>query len=211
MNKLDCSLYLVTDRKAVGDKDFYKSVEEALEGGVSIIQLREKNISTLEFYKVAMDVKVIVNKYNVPLIINDRIDIAQAIDADGVHLGQEDLPLGLARKILGPDKIIGISARTIEDAKRAEKEGADYLGVGAMFTTNTKDNTVRITVDRLKEIKSSVNIPLVAIGGINQSNINELKDGKMDGVAVVSAILSHAKPREAAENLLKSIREFKSK
>lgn len=203
--KFDLTLYLVTDRKAVGNKDFFKAVEEALEGGVSLVQLREKNSSSLEFYNMAMDLKKLVLRYNVPLIINDRIDIAQAIDADGVHLGQEDLPLRLARQILGSDKIIGISARTVEDAIRAEQEGADYLGVGAMFNTNTKDNTVRITVDRLREIKCNVKIPVVAIGGINQSNIIELKEGKMDGVAVVSAILSKDNPKEAAENLYKSI------
>lgn len=201
MSKVDYTLYLVTDSKAVGNKDFLASIESAIQGGVTVVQLREKDVPSLMFYKTALALKEITSKYNVPLIINDRIDIAMAVDADGVHLGQSDLPVEVARQILGEQKIIGVSARTVEAAIRAQNGGATYLGVGAMFGTNTKNDTVQITVERLAEIKESVSIPIVAIGGISQKNLPELKGSNMDGIAVVSAILADENPKSAAVNL----------
>ena len=200
-SKTDYTLYLVSDRKALKGKDFLLSIEESLEGGVSLLQLREKDLSSLEFYNMAVEVKELTDKYNVPLIINDRIDIALAVDASGVHLGQKDIPTSVARKILGKEKIIGVSSRTIQEAQLAQEQGADYLGVGAMFPTNTKEDTVSVSYELLKQIKQSVNIPIVAIGGINQQNLNNLKGTGINGVAVASAILSAKDIKQAAEEM----------
>ncbi len=188
-SNIDYTLYLVTDRMILGKRDLFLSVEEAIKGGVSIVQLREKNISTLKFYKLAEKIKVITDKYNVPLIINDRVDIALAINSEGLHIGQDDMPTSIARELLGMNKILGVSTSNLKESLKAEKEGADYLGVGAVFITDTKDNTNNVSVEELRKIKSSVNIPVVGIGGINETNIHKVIERKIDGVAVASAIL----------------------
>ena len=198
---IDYSLYLVTDRDVLVDIDIYNAVEEAIKGGVTVVQLREKNLGTLGFYNIAVKIKNITDKYNVPLIINDRIDIAQAIDAAGVHLGQNDMPAGIARRIMGNNKIIGVSTSTLEQAQKAEAQGADYVGVGAMFPTTTKEDAKAVSINCLKEIKKGISIPVVAIGGINEKNINLLKVANIDGIAVVSDILSQKSIKAAAEKL----------
>lgn len=187
--KIDYSLYLVTDRKLLGERDLAQSIELAIQGGVSLVQLREKLISTKEFLNLALRVKEITSKYDIPLIINDRLDIALAVDAEGLHVGQDDLPMLKARELLGPDKIIGVSARTLEEAVLAEKQGADYLGVGAVFRTSTKSDAKEVSLEQLEYIKKSVTIPVVAIGGINYGNIQQVKATGIDGISVVSAIL----------------------
>ena len=204
---IDYSLYLVTDDSSDEEK-FLKTIEESILGGVSIVQLREKEYTTLNFYNIALKVKEITNKYNIPLIINDRIDIALAIDAEGVHLGQTDLPCKIARKLIG-DKILGISASNIDEAKTAEAEGADYIGSGAIFNTKTKDDADSVTIKELKEIVHSVSIPVVAIGGINEKNAYKLRDTGISGISVVSAIMQSKNPKIASENLLKRFKNRK--
>lgn len=198
---LDYSLYLVTDRILLKDRDFYSSLEEALTGGVTIVQLREKELSSREFYNMAVAVKELTEHYHVPLIINDRLDIALAVDAAGVHLGQSDLTAKVARGLLGKGKILGVSAATKGEAVRAQEEGADYLGVGALFPTATKSNTRSVSLDELREIKRCVEIPVVAIGGIRADNVRKIKKAGIDGIAVVSAIFGSNGIREAASNL----------
>ena len=201
MNSLDLSLYLVTDKSDDVEK-FLKTIEEAIKGGVSVVQIREKTADTLDFYNLSLKVKEITSKYNVPLIINDRVDVALAIDADGVHVGQSDMPCEVTRKLVGPDKIVGVSAATIDEAKKAEKDGADYIGTGAVFPTATKDDAPKITKKDLKEIADSINIPVVAIGGINLDNASQLTDTGIKGLSVVSAIMSSDDPKKSAEKLL---------
>ena len=205
MSKLfpDYKLYLVTDRGLLGGKDLCSSIEEAILGGTTVIQLREKAISTMDFYEEALKIKAVTKKYNVPLIINDRLDIALAIDADGLHIGQDDMPLTVARKLFGEHKIIGVSASNLQQALLAEKDGADYLGVGAVFPTTTKDDADYVPLSELKSIKAAVKIPVVAIGGINESNARQAMETGIDGISVVSAILGKKNVREASENLLK--------
>ena len=200
-SNIDYNLYLVTDRDVLLDTDIYTAVEEAIKGGVTVVQIREKSLGTLEFYNIAVRIKTITDKYKIPLIINDRIDIAQAIDAAGVHLGQSDMPMGIARDILGDNKIIGVSTSTLEEAKRAQAQGADYVGVGAMFPTTTKDDAKAVSVQGLKKIKEGISIPVVAIGGINEKNVDLLKITNVDGIAVVSDILGKKHIREAAQKL----------
>lgn len=207
MNNLDLSLYLVTNNSEDEEK-FLNIIEESLKGGVSVVQLREKKAETLDFYNLALKVKEITQKYNVPLIINDRIDIALAIDADGVHVGQSDMPAKTARSMIGEDKILGVSAANIKEAKKAQRDSADYIGVGAVYPTNTKDDATSVPKKELKEIVKSVDIPVVAIGGITQENAHELNDCRIDGLSVVSAIMEAENPKIASENLLK---EFKAK
>lgn len=207
-NKVDYSLYLCTDRKLMSSKTIEESVELALMGGCTIVQLREKDCSSKEFYELALRVKEITKKYNVPLIINDRVDIALAADADGVHLGQSDLPAEKARKILGNDKIIGVSASTLALAKAAQADGADYIGVGAVFNTSTKLNTNKVTLTQLKEICSAADIPVVAIGGINKQNLHLLKGSGISGAAAVSAIVSQKDVTAAAKELLNIIKNY---
>lgn len=200
--KLDYSIYLVTDSVMIKDRQLPGAVEEAILGGVTLIQLREKQASSREFYQKALLIKDVTDKYNIPLIINDRADIALAVDADGVHLGQKDLPLSKVRIMIGGDKIIGISAATMEQAKDAISGGADYLGVGAIFPTSTKADAAANSADNLKSIKSTFpHMPMVGIGGINESNINILKATGCDGAAVVSAILAAPDIRMAAKRL----------
>lgn len=207
MKKLSVNykLYLVTDRYVLGDKDLYKSIEEAILGGASIVQLREKDISTLDFYTEALKVKEITDKYHVPLIINDRLDIALAVDADGLHIGQDDMPLIVARKLFGPDKIIGVSASTVELALQAQKDGADYLGVGAVYATSTKDDAEVVAHSEVRRIKEAVKIPIVAIGGISETNAAEIMATGIDGISVISAILGKDDVKMAAKGLLELI------
>jgi thiamine-phosphate pyrophosphorylase len=199
--EIDYKLYLVTDREVLKNKDLFTAVEEAIKGGVTVVQLREKNLTSLEFYNTAVKIKEITDKYNVPLIINDRLDIAIAVDAAGLHVGQKDMPAEVARKLLGSNKILGVSAATLEEAKKAETDGADYIGVGAVFLTTTKNDARAVSVQLLKEIKQGVSIPVVAIGGINSGNAKLLKPANVDGIAVVSDILGKENVTLAAEVL----------
>ncbi len=201
MNKIDLSLYLVTDNSDNEEK-FLNTIEEAIKGGVSVVQIREKTADTLDFYNLALKVKEITTNYNIPLIINDRVDVALAIDADGVHVGQSDMPCDVTRKLIGPDKILGVSAATIDEAKKAKSDGADYIGTGAVFPTSTKDDAPSVTKQELKEIVESINIPVVAIGGINLENASELIDTGIAGLSVVSAIMSSDNPKKSSEELL---------
>lgn len=202
MNDLDLSLYLVTDNSDDVEK-FLNTIEEGIKGGVSVVQIREKTAETLDFYNLALKVKEITAKYDVPLIINDRVDVALAIDADGVHVGQSDMPCDVTRKLIGKDKILGVSAATIEEAKKAEKDGADYIGTGAVFPTATKDDAPSITKQDLKDVVESINIPVVAIGGITLENAHELADTGIAGLSVVSAIMSSENPKKSSKDLLK--------
>jgi len=195
-------LYLVTDRDILKGRDICTAIEEAIQGGVTLVQLREKDISTLEFYNIAFKVKRVTDKYNIPLIINDRLDIALSIDAVGIHVGQDDMPAGIARKLVGDKKILGVSVATVEEAKKAEKDGADYIGVGAMFPTSSKDDARAVSIEILKKIKESVAIPVVAIGGINTKNVSLLEPTNIDGIAVISDVLGKDSIKEAAEKLI---------
>lgn len=201
-NNIDYTLYLVTDRDVLKGRDLCEAIEASIKGGVTLVQLREKDISSLDFYNLAVAVKKITDKYNVPLIINDRIDIALAVDAAGVHVGQSDIPANVARKIIGEDKILGISAATLEEAKLAEVEGADYLGIGAVFPTDTKKDARSVSIELLGEIKKSLTVPVVGIGGISQNNAELLKESKIDGIAVVSSILGKEDIEQAAKDML---------
>ncbi len=185
----ELKFYLVTDSDILRDRDFYNSIEEALKGGVTMLQLREKNASGKEFLEKAIKLRELTKKYNVKFIINDRVDIAMLCDADGVHVGQSDIPANKVREIIGEDKIVGVSARTVEEALTAKENGADYLGVGAMFTTRTKLDAKSVSIEKLKEIQEVIKLPVVAIGGLSLSNIYKLKECNVDGYAVVSAIL----------------------
>ena len=205
-SNIDYSLYLVTDREMLVDTDIYTAVEEAIKGGVTLVQIREKNLSTLEFYNISSKIKIVTDKYNIPLIINDRIDIAMSIDAAGVHLGQSDMPATIARSIIGNNKIMGISTSTVEESQKAEREGADYIGVGAMFPTTTKDDADAVSIQCLKEIKDNISIPVVAIGGINEKNVELLKIANIDGIAVISDILAKKSIKAAAGKLLLSMK-----
>jgi len=198
---IDYSLYLVTDRPLLGGKDLVATVEQAILGGVTVVQIREKDLSTLAFYELALEVKKITGKYNIPFIINDRLDIALAVDADGLHIGQQDLPLTVARKFLGPEKIIGVSVRNKEQALVAEGAGADYLGVGAIFPTATKGDADSVSLEELQQIKCQAAIPIIAIGGIQATNIKKVMDTGVDGAAVVSAIVACANPYQATMDL----------
>ena len=182
-------LYLVTDSNILEGRDFYFEIEEALRAGIKCIQLREKTLGGKEFLERAKKLRKITNKYNALLIINDRVDIAILSDADGVHVGQSDIPLKEVRKLLGDDKIIGVSTGSIELAKLAKKDGADYIGVGAVFNTTTKLDANNVGIKMLSDIKESVDIPIVAIGGIKLSNLEQIKDININGYAVISDIL----------------------
>lgn len=199
-------LYAVTDRSWVGKHTLYEQLEDALKGGVTIVQLREKNLAQGEFVAEAVQIKELCRRYSVPLIINDNVDVALKSGADGVHVGIEDAPVAQIRKKVGNDFIIGATAKTVEQAKTAETAGADYLGVGAVFPSPTKKNAIRITTEQLKEICSSVSIPAVAIGGINLNNVSEMKGSGMDGIAVVSAIFSAEDIKTAAAELKEKVK-----
>lgn len=208
MKKIDYTLYLCTDRELMSCGTVEELVEQACAGGVSVVQLREKNCSSREFLELAISVKRVTDRFDVPLIINDRVDICMAADAAGVHLGQSDMPCAVARKLLGSDKIIGVSAALPEEAAKAERDGADYLGVGAVFGTSTKLNTRPVTPGIIKQIRAAVSIPFVVIGGVNAENITSLYGLGINGAAVVSAIAAQpditaaAKKMRAAASLL---------
>ena len=200
-NKIDYTLYLCTDRDLMSSATIEENVELAIKGGCTVIQLREKNCSSKEFYDLAVNVKKITDKYNVPLIINDRVDIAMAVDAAGVHIGQSDLPADVVRRIIGDDKIIGVSTAKLDEALKAVKDGADYLGVGAMYSTDTKTDARPVTMEELKEIRKNVDIPIVVIGGINMNTLGNFKNMGIDGLAVVSAIVAQPDVEKAAKDI----------
>lgn len=202
MNKEQLLLYAVTDRSWVGKYTLTEQIEQALEGGVTILQLREKALSEEEFIKEATEVKKICTRYGVPLIINDNVEVALKSGADGVHVGIEDMPVGEIRKMVGKDFIIGATAKTVEQAVKAQNDGADYIGVGAVFPSPTKKNAIRITKEQLCSITSSVSVPAVAIGGITLENAEEIKGGGVCGIAVVSAVFS-------ADDILSACRKLK--
>lgn len=199
--EIDYTLYLVTDRELMSTETLEEAVEQALLGGCRLVQLREKTASSLEFYQNALAVKQVTDRYQVPLLINDRVDIALAIDAAGVHVGQEDLPAGIVRKILGSGKIIGVSANTLEKAVKAQQDGADYIGVGALYSTNTKLDANVIARIELLRIRENVAIPIVGIGGINRGNAGELACTGIDGLAVVSAVIAQKDIKAATREL----------
>lgn len=199
---IDYSLYLVTDRSLSKGRSTAEIVAAAVAGGVSCIQLREKSCGTREFLNEALALQPLLESRNIPLIINDRLDIALAIEADGVHLGQSDMPIGMARKIAGDSLIIGISAESVDDALRAEQEGADYIGISPVFSTPTKtDIAPPLGLEGVRQIRALVDIPLVGIGGINLDNAESVLAAGADGIAVVSAIVSAADPAGAAKKL----------
>jgi thiamine-phosphate pyrophosphorylase len=197
----DLLVYAVTDRSWLKGESLYSQVEKALKGGATFIQLREKELAEEQFLKEAIEINELCKMYNVPFVINDNVDIACKMDADGVHVGQSDMDAGNVREKLGANKIIGVSAQTVEQALLAERCGADYLGVGAVFPTGTKLDAVEVSYETLKAICDAVHIPVVAIGGITRDNIIELKGSGVSGVAVVSAIFAN-KDIEAATKLL---------
>ena len=201
MKKFDTSLYFITDSTGFTEEEFLYRVERALMGGTTIIQLREKNKTTREYISLAEKVHALTKKFAVPLIIDDRVDVALAVDAEGVHLGAEDMTIAQARKILGEDKIIGATAKTVSWAKEAYEQGADYLGVGAIYPTTTKVKTVLTSTDTLRDICNAVPIPANAIGGLNKDNIDILAGIPIAGICVVSAIMKADDPGAAAEEL----------
>jgi thiamine-phosphate pyrophosphorylase len=194
-------LYFITDSTGFAEDEFLYRVEEACKGGVTLIQLREKDKTTREYISIAEKVHEITQRYDIPLIIDDRVDVALAINAEGVHVGQSDMPVDMARKLMGNDKIIGATTKTVPQAVEAYEKGADYLGVGAIYPTTTKVKTVLTSVDTLKEIVKAVPVKVNAIGGLNKDNIHVLKDSGIDGICVVSAIMKSENPRTAAEEL----------
>lgn len=202
LSKDDLLLYAITDRRNLDKKMFFEKIEEALQGGVTILQLREKELDEDSFINEAIEVKNICRKHGVPLIINDNVNVALKSGADGVHVGIEDMPIDEIRRTVPDSFIIGATCKTVEQAQSAERLGADYMGVGAVFPSPTKKNAVRITREQLKEICASVSIPAVAIGGISLKNVDELKGGGMSGIAVVSAVFS-ADDIQKAASLLK--------
>lgn len=207
MKKFDTRLYFITDSTSCERDEFLERVEKALKGGVTLIQLREKERTSREYLELANEVHELSKKYNVPLIIDDRLDIAMASDAEGVHLGQSDLPVDIARRLFGPDKIIGATAKTVPQALEAYERGADYLGVGAIYPTTTKVKTILTSTDTLKDICKAVPIPVNAIGGLNAENLDVLKDIPIAGVCVVSAIMKADDPYKASIRLSEAVKE----
>ena len=200
-DKKDLLLYAVTDRHWLNGRTLYSQVEEALKGGATFIQLREKELDEEHFLEEAKEIKELCRRYQVPFVINDNVEIALAVDADGVHVGQSDMEAGDVRAKLGPDKIIGVSAQTVEQAVLAEQNGADYLGVGAVFPTGSKADALEVSHDTLKAICKAVKIPVIAIGGISKENILELSGSGVCGIAVISAIFAKDDIEEAAREL----------
>lgn len=205
----DYRLYLVTDRELMSSPTLAQGVEQALAGGCTMVQLREKSASTREFYETAQEIKDITRRYQVPLIINDRLDIALAIDAAGLHIGQDDLPIAAARRLLGPDKLLGVSVGSLAEAKQALADGADYLGVGAMYATATKTDATVVPPEELAAIRRNISLPIVIIGGVNQQTLPRFYGTGIDGAAVVSAILSQPDIRTAAATLKEMTRYLK--
>ena len=208
MKQFDSSLYFVTDSTNYTEAEFLFRVEQALKGGVTLLQLREKDKSTREYIELAEKVHEITKRYQVPLIIDDRVDVALAMDAEGVHVGASDMPVATARKLMGQDKIVGATAKTVPWAKEAYAQGADYLGVGAIYPTTTKVKTVLTSVDTLRDICHAVPIPVGAIGGLNKENIDILTGIPVAGICVVSAIMKAEDPKTAAEELKARAKEL---
>lgn len=206
--KFDSRMYFITDSTNYSEEEFLFRVEEALKGGVTLLQLREKGKSTREYIELAEKVHTLTKKYNVPLIIDDRVDVALAIQAEGVHVGQNDMPVSVARKLMGNDKIIGATVKTVTQAKEAYEQGADYLGVGAIYPTTTKVKTILTSTDTLKDICSAIPIPANAIGGLNKDNIDILKGIAIAGICVVSAIMKAENPQKATAELIERAKEL---
>ena len=196
-------LYAVTDRHWLGERTLYEVVRDSLDGGVTFLQLREKNLDEDSFYEEAVRLQAMAREYRVPFVINDNVEIAVRMNADGVHVGQDDMEAGNVRALIGPDKILGVSAQTVEQAVLAEQQGADYLGVGAMFPTGSKDDAIDVPFETLKAICEAVSIPVVAIGGITKENTPKLAESGICGIAVISAIYAQENIREAASALKK--------
>lgn len=207
-DKKQLLLYAVTDRSWLGEKTLKQVVKESLDGGVTFVQLREKHLDEASFLKEAKEIQALCREYHVPFVINDDVELAKEIDADGVHVGQSDMEAGDVRKKLGPEKIIGVSAHTVEEAILAEKRGADYLGVGAVFHTTSKDDAGNITMNTVKEICEAVSIPVIAIGGISQENVCELSGSGVCGVAVISAIYAQKDILEVTKKLKEKVEEM---
>ncbi|MED3788808.1 thiamine phosphate synthase [Peribacillus frigoritolerans] len=207
-SQIDLSLYLVTE-ESIAIEELTKIIAQSVSGGVSIVQLREKNNSSLSFYKKASALKQLLNELSIPLIINDRVDIALAVGAEGIHIGQDDLPLPVVKKMVPEDMIVGVSVSTLAEALEAQRNGADYIGVGSVFPTKTKQDATLMALEDLGEICRGVSIPAVAIGGITADNISALSDSGLSGTAVVSAIMNADNPKTASESLLKIIKDFK--
>lgn len=207
MNKVDLTLYLVTDSEGLSEERFLQTVRDALAAGVTLLQLREKEREGRDLYELAGKVNRIARQHGVPLLIDDRADIAMAVGAAGVHVGQQDLPVRAARRLLGPDKIVGATAKTVEQALEAQRQGADYVGVGAIYPTTTKVKTRLTGVETLRQICGSAAIPAVAIGGLNGANLGILRGSGAAGIAVVSAVMKAGDPAVAVEDLLRSVRE----
>lgn len=208
MINFDTTLYFITDSTGFSEQEFLHRIEEALKGGATLLQLREKEKITREYIELAEKVHKITKKHNVPLIIDDRIDVALAIDAEGVHVGQSDMPVQLARKLMGKEKIVGATAKTVPWAKDAYEQGADYLGVGAIYPTTTKVKTVLTSTDTLNDICKTVPIPVNAIGGLNKGNIDVLKGIPIAGICVVSAIMKAENPKQATTELKERAKEL---
>ena len=206
--KFDSSMYFITDSINYFEEEFLYRVEQALMGGITLLQLREKDKSTREYIDLAEKVHTLTKKYNVPLIIDDRVDVALAIDAEGVHVGQSDMPVSTARKLMGDDKIVGATTKTVPQALEAYEQGADYLGVGAIYPTTTKVKTVLTSTETLGNICSAVPIPVNAIGGLNKDNIDVLKGIPIAGICVVSAIMKADDPKQAAIELQARAKEL---
>ncbi|MBE5889787.1 MAG: thiamine phosphate synthase [Lachnospiraceae bacterium] len=196
-------LYAVTDRHWLGDRTLYDVVKESLDGGVTFLQLREKDLDEAHFYEEAVQLQALAKEYHVPFVVNDNVDIALKMNADGVHVGQSDMEAGNVRALIGEDKILGVSAQTVEQAIQAEQRGADYLGVGAIFPTGSKDDADDVSKETLKAICEAVSIPVVAIGGITLENTPELKGSGICGIAVISAIYGQKNIKAASEQLKK--------
>ena len=206
--KFDTSMYFITDSTNFAEEEFLYRVEQALMGGVTLLQLREKDKTTREYIDLANKVHTLTKKYNVPLIIDDRVDVALAIDAEGVHVGQSDMPVSMARDLMGNNKIVGATTKTVEQAVEAYAQGADYLGVGAIYPTTTKVKTVITSTETLSNICSAVPIPVNAIGGLNKDNIDILKGITIAGICVVSAIMKADDPKQAAVELQARAKEL---
>ena len=200
-DKKDLLLYAVTDRSWLNGETLYSQVEKTLEGGTTFVQLREKELDEEKFLEEAKEIKELCRRYQVPFVINDNVDIALAMDADGVHVGQSDMEAGDVRAKLGKDKIVGVSAQTVEQALLAQERGADYLGVGAVFPTSSKDDAVEVDHETVKAICEAVDIPVIAIGGISKDNVQELAGCGLCGIAVISAIFAKPDIKKAAEEL----------
>lgn len=208
MKNFDPTLYFITDSTNYTEEEFLFRVEQALKGGATLLQLREKEKSTREYIELAEKVHKIAKRYNVPLIIDDRVDVALAIDAEGVHVGASDMPIATARRLMGEDKIVGATAKTVPWAKEAYEQGADYLGVGAIYPTTTKVVTVLTSTETLDEITKAVPIPVNAIGGLNKDNIDILKGIGVSGICAVSAIMKAENPADETKTLLSKIKEL---